>query len=175
MNNNWLIGFKNFIIGTMLTVVFWGLLGFILNLVMVFLYEWGLIELYRLIIFVFYWCVLNWWIYGTSNKQRRYLDSLPRDHKITLKEDYFAFLKKEALPIIVYYTIGLSLQVFVFGFIKGYFQTFFVLLAPIGIDLSPVWNWILSFVLFVVGYQAVAVFYRWRIRKEKYDFLFEHK
>ena len=91
MNNNWLIGFKNFIIGTMLTVFLWGLLGFILNLVMVFMYEWGLIELYRLIIFVFYWCVLNWWIYGTSNKQRRYLDSLPRDHKITLKEDYFAF------------------------------------------------------------------------------------
>ena len=175
MNNNWRIGFKNFIIGTMMTVFLWGLLGFILNLVMVFLYEWGLIELYRLIIFVFYWCVLNWWIYGTSNKQRRYLDSLPRDHQITLKEDYFVFLKKEALPIIVYYTIGLSLQVFVFGFIKGYFQTFFVLLAPIGIDLSPVWNWILSFVLFVVGYQAVAVFYRWRIRKEKYDFLFEHK
>ena len=44
MNNNWLIGFKNFIIGTMLTVFLWGLLGFILNLVMVFLSEWGLIE-----------------------------------------------------------------------------------------------------------------------------------
>ena len=174
MNNNWLIGFKNFIIGTMLTVFLWGLLGFILNLVMVFLYEWGLIELYRLIIFVFYWCVLNWWIYGTSNKQRRYLDSLPRAHKITLKEDYFVFLKQEALPILVYYTIGLSLQVFVFGFIKGYFQTFFVILAPIGLELSKFGNWILSFVLFVIGYQAIAIFYRWRIRKDRYHFLFEH-
>jgi hypothetical protein len=117
---------------------------------------------------------LNWWIYGTSEKQRRYLDSLPRDHKITLKEDYFVFLKQEALPILVYYTIGLSLQVFVFGFIKGYFQTFFVILAPIGLELSKIGNWILSLVLFVIGYQAIAVFYRWRIRKERYHFLFEH-
>ncbi len=174
MNSNWLIGLKNFVIGTMLTVFLWGLLGFILNLVAVFLSEWGLIELYRLIIFVFYWFILNWWIYGTSGKQRRYLDSLPRGHKITLKEDYLTFLRQEALPIIIYYTIGSFLQVFVFGFIKGYFQTFFVILAPIGLELSKTGNWSLSFVLFVIGYQAVAVFCRWRIRKEKYNFLFEH-
>ena len=175
MNNNWLVGLKNFVIGTMLTVVLWGLSGFISNLLMGFMDQWGIIELYRLIIFVFYWFILYWWIYGTSNKQRRYLDSLPRDHKITLKEDYFVFLKQEALPIFVYYTIGLSLQVFVFGFIKGYFQTFFVILAPIGLELPKIGNWILSFVLFVVGYQAIAIFYRWRIRKDRYHFLFEHK
>ena len=174
MNNNWLIGFKNFIIGTMLTVFLWGLLGFILNLVMVFLSEWGLIELYRLIIFVFYWCVLNWWIYGTSQKTRRYLDTLPKDHKISFKEDYLTFLKQEGLPIMVYYTICLTLQVFVFQFHKGYFQTFFIILAPIGIELSPIANWILSFVFFVIGYQAISIIRRWNIRKEKYDFLFEH-
>ena len=175
MHNNWLVGLKNFVIGTMLTVVLWGLSGVISNLLMGFMDQWGIIELYRLIIFVFYWFILNWWIYGTSEKQRRYLDSLPRDHKITLKEDYFVFLKQEALPIFVYYTIGLSLQVFVFGFIKGYFQTFFVILAPIGLELPKIGNWILSFVLFVVGYQAIAIFYRWRIRKDRYHFLFEHK
>ena len=174
MRNNWFIGLKNFVIGTMLTVFLWGLFGFLWNILSAFLYQWGLVELYRFIIFVFYWFILNWWIYGTSNKQRRYLDSLPRDHKITLKEDYFVFLKQEALPILVYYTIGLSLQVFVFGFIKGYFQTFFVILAPIGLELPKIGNWILSFVLFVIGYQAVAVFYRWRIRKDRYHFLFEH-
>jgi len=57
---------------------------------------------------------------------------------------------------------------------KGYFQTFFVLTAPIGIGLHPIWNWILSFVLFVIGYPSVAVLYRWRIRKENYDFLFSN-
>ena len=173
MKKYWFCGLKNFAIGTMLAVFLCGMFGFLWNIIGGFLDLWGLIELYRLIIFIFYWCVLNWWIYGTSNKQRRYSDSLPRDYKITLKEDYFAFLKQEALPIIVYYTIGLSLQVFVFGFTKGYFQAFFVILAPMGLELSKIGNWILSFVLFVIGYQAVAVFCRWRIRKENYDFLFE--
>ena len=84
------------------------------------------------------------------------------------------FLKQEGLPIIMFYTICMSLQVFVFGFTKGYFQTFFILLAPMGAELPSIAKWILSFVLFVIGYQAVAVIWRWRIRKEKYDFWFEH-
>ncbi len=173
MKKHWLNGLKNFAIGTMLAVVFWGLLGFIVNILLGFMYVWNILWLYRLIIFAFYWTVLNWWIYGTSKKTRRYLDTLPRDHRITLKEDYLTFLKQEALPIIVFYTICMSLQVFVFGFTKGYFQTFFILLAPIGVELPSIANWILSFVCFVIGYQAVAVFWRWQIRKEKYDFLFE--
>ena len=174
MKKHWLNGLKNFIIGTMLAVVFWGLLGFIVNILLGFMYVWNILWLYRLIISAFYWTVLNWWIYGTSKKARRYLDTLPRDHRITIKEDYFTFLKQEGLPIIVFYTICLSLQVFVFAFTKGYFQTFFIILAPIGVELSSIANWILSFVCFVIGYQAVAVMWRWRIRKEKYDFLFEH-
>lgn len=174
MKKHWINALKNFAIGTMLTVVFYGLFGFIWNIVMGFMSVWDVLWLYRLIIFVFYWCVLNWWIYGTSNKQRKYLDTLPRDHKVAVKEDYLAFLKQEGLPIIVFYTICMSLQVFVFGFTKGYFQAFFALLAPIGLELSPIANWILSFVCFVIGYQVIAVIWRWRIRKEKYDFLFEH-
>ena len=174
MKKHWINALKNFAIGTMLTVVFYGLFGFIWNIVMGFMSVWDVLWLYRLIIFVFYWCVLNWWIYGTSNKQRKYLDTLSRDHKVTVKEDYLAFLKQEGLPIIVFYTICMSLQVFVFGFTKGYFQAFFALLAPIGLELFPIANWILSFVFFVVGYQAVAVLYRRRIRKDGYDFLFEH-
>ena len=174
MKKHWLNALKNFAIATMLNVVFYGLFGFIWNILMGFMYTWGVIWLYRFIIFVFYWCVLNWWIYGTSNKQRRYLDTLPRDHRVTVKEDYLTFIKQEGLPIIVFYTICMSLQVFVFGFTKGYFQAFFALLTPIGLELSPIANWILSFVFFVVGYQAVAVLYRRRIRKDGYDFLFEH-
>ena len=73
----------------------------------------------------------------------------------------------------VYYTICMTLQVFVFKFHKGYLQTFFIILAPLGIELSPVANWILSFVFFVIGYQAISIIQRWNIRKEKYDFLFE--
>ena len=173
MTKYWLNALKNFIIGTTLHFVFYGLLGFLWNIVMGFMSVWNMLWLYRFIIFTVYFCILNWWIYGSSAKQRKYLDSLPKDRKITLKEDYFTFFKQEGLPIIVFYTICMSLQVFVFGFTKGYFQTFFILLAPIGVELPSVANWILSFGLFVIGYQAVAVFWRWRIRKEKYDFLFE--
>lgn len=173
MTKHWLNGLKNFAIGTMLAVVFWGLLGFIVNILLGFMSVWNILWLYRLIIFAFYWFVLNWWIYGTSTKTRRYLDTLPKDHQITLKEDYLMFLKQEALPIMVFYTICLSLQAFVFEFTKGYFQTFFIILAPIGVELSPITNWILSFVCFIIGYQAVAVIWRWKIRKEKYAFLFE--
>ena len=139
-----------------------------------FMYAWGVIWLYRFIIFAFYWCVLNWWVYGTSKKARRYSDTLPRDHKITAKEDYLIFFKQEGLPMMVYYTVCLSLQVFVFGFTKGYLQAFFALLAPIGMELSPIANWSLSFGFFVFGYQAIAILWRRRIRKESYDFLFEH-
>ena len=174
MKKHWINALKNFAIGTMLTVFLYGLLGFLFNILGAFMYQWNIIWLYRGIVFVFYCYVLNWWIYGTSNKQRKYLDTLPRDHQVTVKEDYLTFIKQEGLPIIVFYTICMSLQVFVFGFIKGYFQTFFALLALIGVELSSVTNWILSFVCFVIGYQAVAVIWRWRIRKEKYDFLFEH-
>lgn len=172
MKQYWVDALKKFAIGTMLNVVFYGLFGFIWNILMGFMDVWNLIELYRLIVFIFYFCVLNWWIYGTSEKARRYLDTLPRDHKISFKEDYLIFLKQEGLPIIIFYTICLSLQVFVFGFTKGYLQAFFALLAPIGMELHPVANWILSFITFLIGYQAVAVFVRWRIRKENYDFLF---
>ena len=174
MKKYWLCSLKNFFIGTMLTVFLWGLFGFLFNLISAFMYEWGIAELYRFIIFVFYWCVLNWWIYGTSNKQRKYLDTLPRDHRITMKEDYLTFLKQEGLPMMIYYTVCLSLQVFVFQFTKGYFQTFFVLLAPIGIEQTSYINWLLSFVLFVIGYQAVSIICRALIRKERYDYLFEH-
>ena len=174
MKQYWINGLKNFAVGTMLAVVFWGLLGFIANILLGFMYVWNILWLYRFIIFVFYWAVLNWWIYGTSQKTRRYLDTLPKDHKISFKEDYLTFLKQEGLPIMVYYTICLTLQVFVFQFHKGYFQTFFIILAPIGIELSPIANWILSFVFFVIGYQAISIIRRWNIRKEKYDFLFEH-
>jgi hypothetical protein len=172
MKNNWLIGLKNFVIGTMLTVFLWGLFGFLWNILSAFLYQWGLVELYRLIIFIFYWFILNWWIYGTSGKQRKYLDSLPKDRKITLKEDYFTFFKQEGLPTIVLYTICMSLQVFVFRFTTGYFQAFFALL-DIAYELNPYVDWILSFGLFEIGYQAVAVIYRWRIRKDSYNFLFK--
>ena len=41
-------------------------------------------------------------------------------------------------------------------------------------DLDAVANWALSFVFFVVGYQMVAMIWRWRIRKESYNFLFEY-
>ena len=172
MKQYWMDALKKFAIGTMLNVVFYGLFGFIWNILMGFMDVWNLIELYRLIVFIFYFCVLNWWIYGTSKKARRYLDALPRDHKISFKEDYLIFLKQEGLPIIIFYTVCLSLQVFVFGFTKGYLQAFFALLAPIGMELHPVANWSLSFITFLIGYQAVAVFVRWRIRKENYDFLF---
>lgn len=174
MKQYWINSLKNFAIGTILNVVFYGLFGFIWNILMGFMYTWNVLWLYRLIVFVFYWGVLNWWIYGTSNKQRRYLDSLPRDHRITMKEDYLTFLKQQGLPIMVYYTICMTLQVFVFQFSKGYFQAFFALLAPVGVELPPVLNWCFSFVLFVIGYQAIAVICRKNIRKEKYDFLFEH-
>ena len=173
MKQYWINGLKNFAIGTMLTVVFWGLLGFIVNILQGFMYVWNILWLYRFIIFGFYWTVLNWWIYGTSKKERRYLDSLPRDHRITLKEDYLTFLKQEGLPIMVYYTICMTLQVFVFKFHKGYLQTFFIILAPLGIELSPIANWLLSFVFFVIGYQSISIVRRKNIRKEKYDFLFE--
>ncbi|MBR5187399.1 MAG: hypothetical protein IKW18_02910, partial [Clostridia bacterium] len=83
------------------------------------------------------------------------------------------FLKQEGLPIMVYYTICMTLQVFVFQFHKGYFQTFFIILAPLGKELSPVANWILSFMFFVIGYQVISIVRRRNIRKEKYDFLFE--
>lgn len=172
MRNDWISSLKNFAIGTMLNVLLQGLFGFILNILLAFSFTMDILWLYRILIFALYWCILNGWIYGTSNKQRRYLDTLPRDHQTSMKEDYFAFLKQEGLPMILYYTVCMSLQVFVFGFTKGYFQAFFALLAPIGLDLSPIANWILSFLFFVVGYQAVAVIWRWRIRKEKYDFLF---
>ena len=76
--------------------------------------------------------------------------------------------------MMIYYTVCLSLQVFVFQFTKGYFQTFFVLLAPIGIEQTSYINWLLSFVLFVIGYQAVSIICRALIRKERYDYLFEH-
>lgn len=174
MKKCWLNTFINFTIGTMLNVVFYGLLGFIWNLLMGFMSAGNILWLYRFLVFVFYWCVLNCWIYGTSGKQRKYLDTLPRDHRITWKEDYFAFLKQEGIPMIVYYAICLSLQVFVFGFTKGYLQAVFALLAPIGVEFSSIINWVLSFVFFVVGYQMVAMIWRWRIRKESYNFLFEH-
>ncbi len=173
MIKSWINSVINFAIGTMLTVVLYGLFGFVWNIVMGFMSAGNMLWLYRLIIFVFYLCVLNWWIYGTSAKQRKYLDTLPRDHKVTLKEDYLAFLKHEGIPIIALYTICMSLQVFVFGFTKGYFQAFFALLAPIGMELAPIANWILSFIVFVIGYQIVAILYRKRIRKGGYDFLFE--
>lgn len=169
----WLNTLKNFAIGTMLNVVFYGFLGFIWNIAMGFMSAWGVLWLYRLIIFIVYWNVLNWWIYGTSKKARRYSDALPRDHRVTIKEDYLNFLKQEGLPMIVYYTVCLSLQVFVFGFTKGYFQAFFALLAPIGPELAPLANWFLSLIFFIVGYQAVAIIWRRRIRKNSYDFLFE--
>ena len=172
MKKYWLNALKNFVIGTTLYFVFYGLFGFIWNIVMGFMSVWNMIWLYRIIIFIFYFCVLNWWIYGTSGKQRKYLDSLPKDRKITLKEDYLIFLKQEGLPIIVCYAICMSLQVFVFRFTKGYFQAFFALL-DIAYELNPYIDWILSFGLFVIGYQAIAVFWRWRIRKENYVFLFE--
>ena len=176
MTKYWIKNLANFTIGTMLNVVFYGLLGFIWNIAMGFMSAGNMLWLYRFFVFVFYWCVLNWWIYGTSNKQRKYLDSLPRDHKVTLKEDYLTFIKQEGLPIIVFYSIGMSLQVFVLGFTKGYFQAFFALLAPIGLEQTPMVNWSLSLVFFIIGYQAVAVLYRRHIRKESYDFLFEfHK
>lgn len=69
MKKYWLDALKNFVIGTMLAVVFYGLFGFIWNIVMGFMWVWNLIELSRLIIFIFYFCVLNWWIYGTSKKR----------------------------------------------------------------------------------------------------------
>ena len=173
MIKSWLNHVINFVVGTMLHVVLYGLFGFIWNIVMGFMSTGNILWLYRIIIFSVYFCILNWWIYGTSQKQRKYLDTLPRDHKITLKEDYLVFLKGEGLPIILLYTICMSLQVFVFGFTKGYFQAFFALLAPIGIELNPYANWVLSFVVFVFGYQAVAILSRKHIRKGSYDFLFE--
>jgi hypothetical protein len=172
MKKHWLNAPINFAIGTTLHFVFYGLLGFLWNIVMGFMSVWNLLWLYRLIIFTVYFFILNWWIYGTSGKQRKYLDSLPKDRKITLKEDYFNFFKQEGLPTIVLYTICMSLQVFVFRFTKGYFQAFFALL-DIAYELNPYVDWILSFGLFVIGYQAVAVIYRWRIRKDSYNFLFK--
>ncbi|MBP3554078.1 MAG: hypothetical protein J6K63_00405 [Clostridia bacterium] len=175
MIKSWLNHVINFLVGTMLHVVLYGLFGFVWNIVMGFMSTGNILWLYRIIIFFVYFCILNWWIYGTSKKQRKYLDTLPRDHKVTLKEDYLAFLKHDGLPIIVYYTICMSLQIFVFRFTKGYFQAFFALLAPIGIELNPYANWGLSFVVFVIGYQAIAVIFRKHIRKNGYDFLFEEK
>ena len=173
MLKSWLNHVINFAVGTMLHVVLYGLFGFVWNIVMGFMSTGNILWLYRIIIFFVYFCILNWWIYGTSKKQRKYLDTLPRDHKVTLKEDYLAFLKHDGLPIIVYYTICMSLQIFVFRFTKGYFQAFFALLAPIGIELNPYANWGLSCVVFVIGYQAIAVIFRKHIRKNDYDFLFE--
>lgn len=124
MTKHWLSVFINFAIGTMFAVFLYGILGFAWTILMGFMSAANILWLYRFLISVFYWCVLNWWFYGTSNKQRKYLDTLPKDHKVTLKEDYLIFLKLDGIPIIICYTVCLSLQVFVFGFTKGYFQTF---------------------------------------------------
>lgn len=175
MKNNILRSVLLYVLGTTLTFVFYGLFGFIFNIVMGFLGAAKLDWLYRIFIFIFYIFVLNFTFYGFDKSKKRYVNTLPRDKCISYKEDFILFIKQEGVPVLLLYIATISLQIFVFQFTKGYLQAFFVLPAALSVDFKNIWvGWAVCVLAFTIGYGGLSVFVRRKIRKNRYEYLFEN-
>lgn len=175
MKNNILRSVLLYVLGTSLTFVFYGLLGFVFNIIMGFLGVAELDWLYRIFIFIFYIFVLNFTFYGLDKSQKRYVNTLPRDKCISDKEDFILFIKQEGIPVLFLYIATISLQIFVFQFANGYLQAFFVLPAALSINFKNMWvGWAVCVLAFTIGYGGLSVFVRRKIRKNRYEYLFEN-
>ena len=175
MKNNILRSVLLYVLGTTLTFVFYGLLGFIFNIVMGFLGAADLDWLSRIFIFIFYIFVLDFTFYGFDKSKKRYVNTLPRDKCISYKEDFILFIKQEGIPVLFLYIVTISLQIFVFQFTKGYLQAFFVLPAALSVDFKNIWvGWAVCVLAFTIGYGGISVFVRRKIRKNRYEYLFEN-
>ena len=168
MKNNILRSALLYVLGTTITFVFYGLLGFVFNIIMGFLGAAKLDWLYRIFVFIFYIFVLNFTFYGSHKSKKRYVNTLPRDKCISYKEDFILFIKQEGIPVLFLYIVTISLQIFVFQFTKGYLQAFFVLPAALSVDFKNIWvGWAVCVLAFTIGYGGLSVFVRRKIKKMK--------
>ena len=182
MKNNILRSILLYVLGTTLTVVFYGFLGFIVNIIMGFFNAADLDWLYRIFVFIFYIFVLNFTFYGLHKSKKRYVNTLPRDKCISYKEDFILFIKQEGIPVLLLYIVTISLQIltislqiFVFQFTKGYLQAFFSLPAVLSSNFKNMWvGWAACVLAFTIGYGGLSVFVRRKIRKNRYEYLFEN-
>ena len=175
MKNNILRSILLYVLGTTLTVVFYGFLGFIVNIIMGFFNAADLDWLYRIFVFIFYIFVLNFTFYGLDKSKKRYVNTLPRDKCISDKEDFIMFIKQEGIPVLLLYIATISLQIFVFQFTKGYLQAFFSLPAALSINFKNMWGgWAVCVLDITIGYGGLSVFVRRKIRKNRYEYLFEN-
>lgn len=166
MKNNILRSILLYVLGTTLTVVFYGFLGFIVNIIMGFFNAADLDWLYRIFVFIFYIFVLNFTFYGLDKSKKRYVNTLPRDKCISDKEDFIMFIKQEGIPVLLLYIATISLQIFVLQFTKGYLQAFFSLPAALSINFKNMWvGWAVCVLAFTIGYGGLSVFVRKKSEK----------
>lgn len=175
MKNNVLRSVLLYVLGTALTFVFYGFFGVYSYIIMSFLSAANLDWLFRIFFFIFYIFVLNFTFYGLNKSKKRYVHTLPRDKCISDKEDFILFIKQEGIPVLLLYIATISLQIFVFQFTKGYLQAFFILPAAFSVDFKNMWvGWAVCVLAFTIGYGGLSVFVRRKIRKNRYEYLFEN-